>query len=51
VNEDFIDLIRQINKIRKQNGLKPISSNKITKHLSIKIKRSNVIYNEIISLR
>ena len=47
-NEDFIEMVKNINKIRAKIGLKPLSHNMITKFLSNKIKRDNAIYNEII---
>ena len=48
VAKEFQSLINEINKLRRINGLKPLSANSFTEFICNKIKKENILYNQII---
>ena len=51
VNKDLVKIVKQVNMARKNKGLKPLSFNKISKFIAIKINKGDkIIYDEFIKL-
>ena len=50
VSCDLVKIQKQINNTRKEKKLRPLSMNKITKYIAIKIKRGEILPNEFIKI-